>query len=226
VIFAGTNDFTVVTANSPSSVFANLAGEIQTLKTAGCRVFVGTMLSRESSTAPGFDGDKDAYNALILTQAKTAGADGVVDFAANPLLGADGASTNTTWFNSDETHPTTAGQALLATALSNSLNYYYGSKLSSPTVVTATTYQMLSSDGAITAAPTANSAYTMPDCTGPSGESYVISNPQSVFTISVVGKSGQPINGLTTPIVVPSNGTVTLRDVPNPKNVSGCHWVM
>ena len=36
--------------------------------------------------------DKDAYDALILTSAKAYGADGVIDFAANPLLGADGAN--------------------------------------------------------------------------------------------------------------------------------------
>jgi hypothetical protein len=114
----------------------------------------------------------------------------------------------------------------VATAVSNSLNYYFGSKVSSPTVVTATTYQMLSGDGAVTAAPTANAAYTMPDCTGPSGESYVISNPQSAFTVTIKGGSGQPINGLSSAITIPSNSTVTLRDVPNPKATSGCHWIM
>jgi lysophospholipase L1-like esterase len=229
LVFAGTNDFASFLLGTAASVFANLTGEVQTLKAAGCRVFVGTMLSRGGSDATStrtLDADKDAYDALILNQAKTAGADGIVDFAANPLLGADGANTNLTYFNSDNTHPTTAGQAMLATALSNSLNYYYGSKISNPNVVTATTYQMLSGDGAITAAPTAASAYTMPDCTGPSGESYVISNPQAAFAVTIIGKTSQPINGLTTAITIPSNSTVTLRDVANPKTSSGCHWVM
>jgi lysophospholipase L1-like esterase len=221
LVFAGTNDFSDVSGLTPATVFSNLAGEVQTLKTAGCRVFVGTMLSRN-----GLDTLKDSYDALILMQAKSVGADGVVDFAANPLLGADGASTNSTWFNSDDTHPTTAGQGLLASALSNVLNYTYGFNKLNPDVITATTYQMLSGDGVITAAPTANATYTAPDCVGPSGVEYVISNPQSAFTVSITGKSGQPINGLTTPIVVPSNGTITLRDVPNPKSISGCHWVM
>ncbi len=53
------------------------------------------------------------------------GADGVVDFAANPLVGADGANANTTYFNSDVTNPTAAGQLLLAAAASNALNYYF-----------------------------------------------------------------------------------------------------
>jgi trimeric autotransporter adhesin len=221
LVFAGTNDFSDVSGITPASVFSNLAAEVQTLKVAGCRVFVGTMLSRT-----GLDANKDSYDSLILTQAKSAGADGVVDFAANPLLGADGAYTNATYFNSDGTHPTTVGQGLLAAALSNVLNYTYGFNKSNPNVVTAATYQMLSGDGAITAAPTANAAYTMPDCVGPTGAEYVIDNPQSAFTVSVVGAAGQPINGLTSPIVIPSNGTVTLRDVANPKTTSGCHWVM
>jgi hypothetical protein len=149
-----------------------------------------------------------------------------VDFAANPLLGADGASTSSTYFQADGTHPTEVGQGLLAAAFSNVLNYTYGFNRSNPNVVTSNTYQMLSGDGAITAAPTANAAYTAPDCTGPSGAEYVISNPQAAFTVSIVGGSGQPINGLTTPIVIPSNSSITLHDVPNPKNVSGCHWTM
>ncbi len=41
-----------------------------------------------------------------------------------------------------------------------------------------------------------------------------------------MGQANQPVNGLTTPIAIPPNATVTLRDVPNPKNVSGCHWTM
>jgi lysophospholipase L1-like esterase len=227
LILAGTNDFTDVAGINEAYVFGELMGEVQTLKTAGCRVFVGTMLSRTGATGLGtLDSIKDSYDGLILTQAKAGGADGVVDFAANPLLGADGAYSNSTYFNSDGTHPTTVGQGLLAAALSNVLNYTYGFNKANPNVITATSYQMLSGDGAITAAPTANAAYTAPDCVGPSGVEYVISNPQSAFTVTITGKSGEPINGLTTPIVVPSNGTITLRDVPNPKSVSGCHWVM
>jgi trimeric autotransporter adhesin len=230
LVFAGTNDLSNLTTFTVEKVFDRLVNEIQTLKKGGCRVFVGTMLSR-GGTAAGtigtMDQAKDAYDAMILARAKASGADGIVDFAANPLLGADNAYSNTAYFNvNDQTHPTDAGQALLAAAYSNVLNYAYGFNASNPNVITATTYQMLSGDGAITAAPTANAAYTAPDCVGPSGVDYVISNPQSAFTVSIVGGSGQPINGLTTPIVIPPNSLVTLHGVPNPKTISGCHWVM
>ena len=73
---------------------------------------------------------------------------------------------------------------------------------------------------------TANIALVMPDCTGPSGESYTISNPQAAFAVTIAGGASQPINGLTSAITIPANATVTLRDVANPKTVSGCHWAM
>jgi hypothetical protein len=217
----GTNDF-ASTAAVAQTTFNNIAAEVKLLKRAGCTVFVGTMLDRAGT----YEAKKDLLDPIILQQSKAAGADGVIDFAANPLLGADGAATNTTYFQGDQTHPTQAGQQLLANIASNTLNYYFGYSLTSPHVVTAATYQMLSGDGAVTAAPTANAAYTMPDCTGPSGVTYTIENPQSSFMLTITGKTGQPINGITTSITIPSNTTVRLHDVPNPKNVSGCHWSM
>lgn len=220
-VFAGTND--IFYNNSTATQIGSwMASETQTLKAAGCRVFLMTMLSRN-----GFDTNKDALDSLILEQYKAWGAEGVIDDAASPPIGADGASLNTTYFNNDKTHPTNAGHALIAAAYSNTLNYYNGYTVANPNVITATTYTLASGDGAITAAPTANAAYTMPDCTGPSGVTYTISNPQSAFTVTIVGGSAsQPINGLTTAITIPSNSTVRIHDVANPKNVSGCHWVM
>ena len=144
-----------------------------------------------------YDADKDAYDSLILTNAKAFGADGVIDFAANPLLGADGATSNATYFQSDAIHPTEAGQQLLANAASNALNYYFGFNQMNPNVVAATNYTMQAGDGYITAAPTANQTLTLPDCTGQSGAVYTVTNLQSAFTVGVVtGSSSQLINGL------------------------------
>ncbi|MBS1822549.1 MAG: SGNH/GDSL hydrolase family protein [Acidobacteria bacterium] len=220
-VFAGTNDFASGVSTGGYSTVTSLAHEVQILKSAGCRVFVVTMLSRT-----GLDASKDTYNAQILNMAKSFGADGIIDTAADPLIGADGAYSNTTYFQGDGTHPTNAGHARIANAFNNALSYYFGYKPANPNVVTANTYQMAPGDGAVTAAPTANAAYTLPDCTGPSGETYTISNPQSVFTLTIAGQANQPINGLATPVTIPANATVTLRDVANPKNVSGCHWAM
>jgi trimeric autotransporter adhesin len=230
LVFLGTNDF-LSGGQTPTGLIPNLAGEVQTLKDAGCRVFVGTMLSRSGNDGSGgsYDADKDAYDSLILTNAKAFGADGVVDFAANPLLGADGATSNATYFQADEIHPTQVGQQLLANAASNALNYYFGFNQMNPNVVTSASYTMQAGDGYITASPTANQTLTLPDCTGQSGATYTVTNLQSAFTVGVMaGSSSQLINGLaaSTVVPVPAHGSLMLRDVPNPKTVSGCHWEM
>lgn len=229
VVFAGTNDFAITSYTTVPDVFATLMGEVQTLKQAGCRVFVGTMLSRGGTDRQGrsIDADKDLFDSLILTQAKISGADGVVDFAANALLGADGAFTNQTYFQPDGTHPTQAGQALLAQAASNALNYAFGFDELNPHAVTTLPYTMAAGDGYISLnGLTGAGSLTLPDCTGQSGAVYRVNNPQAAFTVTVAPANGaQRINGLSS-VTVPANGTLTLRDVPNPKTVSGCHWDM
>lgn len=227
VVFAGTNDFSLM-AQPASTVLSNLMGEVQTLKAAGCKVFVGTMLSRGGNDPSGrpLDASKDDYDALILAQAKADGADGVIDFAANPLLGADNANAGT-YFQSDHIHPTQAGQALLAAAASNVLNYAFGSNEASPHVVTTLNYAMTAADGYVSLSGlTGSGTLTLPDCTGQSGATYRINNPQSAYTVTVAPlNANQLINGLSS-VSVPANATLTLRDVPNPKTVSGCHWEM
>ncbi|QNI36818.1 GDSL-type esterase/lipase family protein [Edaphobacter albus] len=230
VVFAGTNDLSF--GFDAPTTFAALAGEIQTLKQAGCKVFVGTMLSRTGVDGRSvlLDSDKNAYNALVLGKARQAGADGIVDFAANPQLGADGAYANTSVFNADGVHPNQAGQQLLANAVSNVLNYTFGYNETNPHVVAALPYSMTAADGAVSLSGLANAGVmTLPDCTGQSGAIYRINNPQSTYTVTVAPlNSSQLINGLefASVVTVPANSTLTLRDVPNPKNVSGCHWEM
>src|ERR1700722_3982553 len=109
------------------------------------------------------------------------------------------------------------------------MNYYFGYNQMNPHVVAAASYAMQAGDGYITAAPTANQTLTLPDCTGQSGAVYTVTNLQSAFTVGVVaGNAAQLINGraASTVVPVPANGSLTLRDVPNPKTVSGCHWEM
>jgi lysophospholipase L1-like esterase len=230
LVDAGIND---LVNGTPAQTFQYLTGEIQTLKKAGCRVFVGTMLSDGGSSSvsgtPTMDAQKNAYDALILQQAKSVGADGILDFAANPLLGADGANTNTN-FLSDHTHPSATGQQLMAAAASNALNYFFGYNEINPHTVTSLPYSMTAGDGVISLAGVAGAGnLTLPDCTGQSGATYRINNPQSAFAVTVTPlNANQLINGIAfgSPVTVPSNGTLTLRDVPNPRTVSGCHWEM
>ena len=191
------------------------------------------MISRtgnDNGGATSLDADKDAYDALMLQQTRAAGADGVIDFAANPLLGADGANANATYFQSDHVHPTQAGQQLLANAASNALNYYFGYNDLNAHGVTALPYSMTAADGYVgLAGVTGAGTLTLPDCTGQSGGVYRINNSQATYAVTVKAlNSSQLINGLAfaTGVPVPANATVTLRDVPNAKTVSGCHWEM
>jgi hypothetical protein len=222
-VLAGVNDMTTY-APSANTLFGYLSSEVKTLKDAGCMVYVGTVIS----ITAGYDAAKDAYDALLLQQWRSIGADGVIDFAANPLMGADGATANGTYFQGDGVHPTQAGQALMAAAMSNALNYSFGYNETNPHTVTSLPYSMTAGDGYVsTGGVTSAGALTLPDCTGQSGAVYRINNSQSTNAVTVKPlNSAQLINGLAfaTAVTVPANGTLTLRDVPNPKTVSGCHW--
>jgi trimeric autotransporter adhesin len=237
IVLGGENDAAFGSPGTVASVWAYESSIVQTMKKAGCKVYIGTVLS-QSGTAGSyggtFDAFKDAFAAVQLQQWKAIGADGIIDFAAQPLLGADLASTNPAptacaggpCFQSDHIHPTAAGHLLMATAASNRLNYDNGYKLENPNYVSTATYTLAAGDGAIVNTATANAAWTMPDCTGQSGAVYTISNPQSAHTLTIVGGTSQPINGLSTPITIASNSSVRLTDVPNAKTVSGCHWTL
>jgi hypothetical protein len=89
---------------------------------------------------------------------------------------------------------------------------------------------MTAGDGELSVAGvTSAGTLTLPDCTGQSGATYRINNPQAAFAVTVAPlNASQLINGLAfgTTVAVPANGTLTLRDVPNAKTVSGCHWEM
>jgi hypothetical protein len=127
-------------------------------------------------------------------------------------------------------HPNQAGQALLAAAASNALNYAFGYNELNAHNVTSLPYSMTAGDGYVSVAGvTGAGTLTLPDCTGQSGATYRINNPQSTYAVTVGPlNSSQLINGLAfgTTMTVPANGTLTLRDVPNAKTVAGCHWEM
>jgi lysophospholipase L1-like esterase len=230
ILEAGTNDLASVNPLSPQAVWSSAAAWATLMRRAGCTPFINTMISR---TANGYGGQtmdalKDTYDALILQQAKAVGFAGVLDVAANPLLGADGAYNNTTYFQAiDHIHPTTAGNQLMATAVSNGLNWYFGYNESNPHLLsTLTGFTMTCADGYLDlGGVTAGGNITLPDCTGASGASFRFNNPQSTYAITITAdSSSHPVNGSSGAITLPANGTLTLRLVPNPKTAAGWHW--
>jgi lysophospholipase L1-like esterase len=227
---AGTNDLASVNPLSPQAVWSEAAAWAALMRKAGCTPFILTMISR---TGTGYNGQtmdslKDSYDALILQQAKLAGFAGVLDVAANPLLGADNAYANPTYFQSvDHIHPTTLGNGLMAAAVSNGLNWYFGSNEFNPHVLTTVSgFSMACSDGYLDLSGlTAAGNIALPDCTGASGATFRIANPQTAYAVTVTADSpAHPVNGSSGAVTVPAGGTLTLRVVANPKTTAGWHW--
>lgn len=107
VFWAGTNDI-VQDVSTPAVTAAHIRGAVAARKAQGWKVIVGTMLSRTGSNGNGtYDSQKNTLN-TIIRNTWSQWADGLADFAAQPLGGADGASANTTYFASGLTHPTQA----------------------------------------------------------------------------------------------------------------------
>lgn len=227
-VLAGINDIMFNVPTTPSSLLPYLYTEVQALKAGGCKVYVGTLISNAQNAASGgtADASLEAYDSLIRQQWKSIGAEGVIDFAANPNMGAAGAASNTTYFETDGVHPTQTGQQQMANAMSNTLNFHAGYNAGNPHIYTSTTTLASGDGGVMVGSISGSTAFTMPDCTGPTGVVYSINNPQAAFPVTVIGGTSQPINGLATAISIPSNSTASLTDVANGGTAAGCHWSM
>ncbi len=114
VIWGGTNDL-AGHHGTPAEIFAVLRDFARGERRLGFKVFVMTMISRD-----GAEGDKNAYNALI--RANWAGfADGLIDLAAEPALGADGAFRNPV-FSGDGVHLADKGYAWVGALAQGAIN--------------------------------------------------------------------------------------------------------
>jgi lysophospholipase L1-like esterase len=226
----GTNDLYLTNPLSPQQVWNSAGAWASLMRKAGCTPFMLTMISRTGTgyNSETMDALKDSYDALLVQQAKAAGFAGVLDVAANPLLGADGAYNNTTYFQSiDHIHPTTLGNSLMAAAVSNGLNWYFGyNDLNPHGLTTLAGFTMACSDGAIDLSGlTAGGNIVLPDCTGASGATFRINNPQTAYAVTVTAdSSSHPVNGSSSAVTVPAGGSLVLHLVPNPKTTAGWHW--
>jgi hypothetical protein len=107
VVWAGAADI-ILNATTPRQAFSYLEEYCKQRRRVGWKVIVGTMISAVDN-----DANKNTYNALIRSH-WTEFADGLADIASNANLGADGAYSNTTYFNVDQIHLTDTGYALIA----------------------------------------------------------------------------------------------------------------
>ena len=216
VVAVGTNDVSNIGA-TPAQTWANIVQIGRQCHAAGAQAVVVTMTSRT-----GQDANKDALNTLERQYWKSSGAfDAIADAGEVVLLGADGASTDTTYFV-DGTHLTSAGQQLYAGAVSNAVNYLDGySDSMIHFVLTATPYTMTIADRYVFANG-GQTSITLPLCTGMTGATY------SVIT-SVAGTFSSPSDsayGIYGSSAYASQGTATfLVNLTNGSTGGGCNYV-
>ncbi|HXB12189.1 MAG TPA: SGNH/GDSL hydrolase family protein, partial [Bacteroidia bacterium] len=99
VVWGGTNDI-AINGRTGIQIISDLSTYCKARRAIGWKCIPVTMVSRT-----GFDTGKNSYNTLIR-QNWSEFADGLADVAADPSLGADGASTNTLYIQAGGVHPT------------------------------------------------------------------------------------------------------------------------
>lgn len=176
-------------------------------------VIIPTMLSRT-----GCDPQKNAIDLVLRQQAARMGAS-LLDMAAIPQLGADGAYSNLTYF-SDATHPTNAGDVLMQGAIARVILANTGSTAAAPTVSVATALTLTADVRFLNWTPTAAATGTLPECLGLTGYDYQIRN-LSAFAITMSGAGTETISGSATVAAnTPAQFTVQLTS----PTAGGCYW--
>lgn len=226
-VFEGTNDMAAgLTASVVAGYIANHVALIKTARTTQVPlVSVGTMISRT-----GQDANKNLLNGVERSDPTMMGANVLVDTAAIPQLGADGASANATYFQSDQIHLTVAGYTLLANLVAHSWNAYFGSNINNcdPTVITAATYTGLDVDGCKQFDTGSNSiTYTLFPATGMTGRTIYACNVSTTGTntLTLQAASGEYFNASgTTTITVPAGVCKQLRSTLVSASAGGDYW--
>jgi lysophospholipase L1-like esterase len=221
-LWVGTNDVSAH-GRSPQQTLEGIRAYCRKAKAAGFQTIVSDMISRT-----GNDTNMLALDALLTTQ--DTGCDLLLDLASNPLLGAVGANTNTTYYQGDNTHLTQAGQQnLVAPAETRAIDLLEHLKSSNTSAtVSSATYTIADYDLYLPISPAANSvAATLPDCNYFTGLTRSIKNLQSSGsnTVTVAPASGQLIDGLGSAITVANGATLVLRQIVPNRTTAGCTWV-
>ena len=221
VIWGGTNDLGIGTTATPVVTYQRLRRLVQCYKSGPHqpRVFVMTMISRTGNGNGGvaLDTLKNQFNALVRQD--YAGADGLIDIASFPGLGADGAFANPTLvcagaacFQADGVHPATPAQQIIATYVANYLNWADAkTNGTNPILVTSATYTNPVGDTAVNTNPTSTTQnITLPSAVGLIGTDRYFSNVQTsgTNTVTLTAASGENIDG--NPTLVCANATKCL----------------
>jgi lysophospholipase L1-like esterase len=114
----GTNDGCLGGLGSVAAYASAVASMAQARRTAGYDLIgLCTILPRTDAAGPMIDSNRVAYNTLLTDSSwrSSNGIDYVIDLAGETTMGNIANTTNATYYNSDNIHPTDTGSALLAT---------------------------------------------------------------------------------------------------------------
>ena len=229
-IWNGTNDVATHGRTAQQAV-TSILQECQLMHSFGFRTIVATTISRGLSGTSEDATVKNAINLLLRAQALTA-CDVLADFAGNPLVGADGAYANTTYYQADQTHLTQAGQQnVIAPIASHAIDQATGSTLANcdPNVVTAATYTSVAADGCKVFNTASNSITdTLPSAIGYTNRVIRRCNNSlsGANTLTIAAPSDAPFNDITgsTTITVPNNTCKDFKGTLISPTASGEFW--
>ena len=229
-IWNGTNDIATHGRTAQQAVDSILE-ECQLMHSFGFKTIVATTISRANSGTSIDSTVKNPINLLLRQQALSA-CDVLSDFAGNPLVGADGAYANTTYYQSDTTHLTQTGQQnVIAPIASHSIDQATGSTLTNcdPNIVTASTYTSVASDGCKAFNTASNSITdTLPSAIGYTNR--VIRRCNNSLsgsnTLTIAAPSDTPFNNITgsTTITVPNNTCKDFKGTLVSPTTAGEYW--
>jgi len=212
VVWGGVNDFGG--SMTARLIANNLRCVVQKAKAAGARVIVAT----EISAYNGFDTMKNSLDPIIRQEAFSWGADNIADLATEPILGADNAYSDATYFLGG-LHPNDAGEVYVTTVMQDAVNELIGSNATNHFSTAAATYQELAGDRFIDLTGTAAQTITLPSCLG-------YSLPRSIFnlgtTAGTVAPNGSETLKGSTALAVGS--TAVFLPVPGATSTGGCSW--
>jgi lysophospholipase L1-like esterase len=218
IVFAGTNDL----HETAAQILAEYGKITSDLHEIGYKVLWAPMLSRGGSN----DAWKNTMNPVLVANAPLM-ADGFLNWSNDPLLGADGAYSNATYFNSgDQIHPTQTGANLMGVYATNVYNKLWGATETTPVTISTSTRTLGAADS--WSIVTANSALTLPSCYGYAGSWTVKVNPGLTVTVKNA-VAAQTIDGTdysSSGLALTAGARTRFLVVPGASSTGGCTWSM
>jgi hypothetical protein len=153
----------------------------------------------------------------------------VINLNSFPVIGADGAGANLTYFAGGGLHPqNSTSQNIIGVAFQNAINELWGSTPLAYSSTAAATYQELAADDYLDAKGTAAQTITLPDCQGYTHER-IIHNVSGFTTTVAAATSGfgasftQLIDGAAS-VTIPAGSTGVFGIKPGLPSTGTCSW--